>query len=201
MGSYTTKPLTQEEYQLLVNTINKGYTDTKINPATGLPIVHEPNRRVAAVLIIQRHLGLRLSDVLKLKREDIISDGAGYRLDDTIEQKTKHKRHLTIDSAVKKFFDEYRDSIGIEYGPVFRISTDCVQKAVREASRFLGMRHVNSHSVRKLAGITIYNATGHDLEAAREFYGHSSIVNTGIYLRQDSQQLKEAIHNTVDIPI
>ena len=192
MGIYTTRPITQDEYRILVKTVNDGYTDNNI--------VHKPNPRLATIMILERNMGLRLSDIIKLKREDIFHDGTGYRLD-IVEKKTKNKRYLRVDDAVKHYLDSYCDSIGVTAGRIFTITDKAVWKALREVTSYLKLQKVNTHSIRKLAGITIYKETKHDIEAVREFYGHSSIDMTKRYIEQTPETLSNAIHNTVDIPI
>lgn len=46
-----------------------------------------PNERIATALVVEGNLGLRISDILRLRLCDIVRDGVRYRLA-IVEQKT-----------------------------------------------------------------------------------------------------------------
>ena len=54
-----------------------------------------PNERAATALVLEGNLGLRISDILKLRPCDIVKDGDRYRLEIT-EQKTGKRRVFTV---------------------------------------------------------------------------------------------------------
>ena len=82
MAGKTTVACTQEQYEVLITTIFQGIGSAVM-----------PNPRVATILEIEANTGLRIGDVLSLKRGSIIKDGARYRFNIT-EQKTGKKRTL-----------------------------------------------------------------------------------------------------------
>lgn len=70
-----TKALTTEQYKEIIQTMREGFSGCR------------PNERIATALVLEGNLGLRISDVLKLRPRDIVRDGDRYRLEVT-EQKT-----------------------------------------------------------------------------------------------------------------
>ena len=75
-----TVALTTEQYKEIITTMKQG----------GCGFL--PNERVATALVLEGNLGLRISDIIKLRLADIINDGGRYRLAIT-EQKTGKQRN------------------------------------------------------------------------------------------------------------
>lgn len=69
-----TKALTTEQYKEIIQTMKEGFCGCR------------PNERIATALVLEGNLGLRISDILKLRSGDIVRDGDRYRLEIT-EQK------------------------------------------------------------------------------------------------------------------
>ena len=67
--------LTTEQYKTIITTMKQGTFRCR------------PNERIATALVLEGNLGLRISDILRLRPRDIILDGDRYRLEIT-EQKT-----------------------------------------------------------------------------------------------------------------
>lgn len=70
-----TKALTTEQYKEIITTMKEGFCGCR------------PNERIATALVLEGNLGLRISDILRLRPADIVLDGDRYRLEIT-EQKT-----------------------------------------------------------------------------------------------------------------
>ena len=70
-----TKALTTEQYKEIIQTMKEGFCGCR------------PNERVATALVLEGNLGIRVSDIVKLRLCDIVRDGDRYRLEIT-EQKT-----------------------------------------------------------------------------------------------------------------
>ena len=81
-----TRALTEEQYRKIIETIKNGF-----ECADGHIVA--PNIRVATALTLEANLGIRISDILKLRLSSIIKDGERYRLD-IVEQKTNKKRRV-----------------------------------------------------------------------------------------------------------
>ena len=70
-----TKALTTEQYKEIIQTMREGFCGCR------------SNERIATALVLEGNLGLRISDIVRLRPCDIVRDGERYRLEIT-EQKT-----------------------------------------------------------------------------------------------------------------
>ena len=60
--NYKTNALTTEQYTEIIETMKQGFTG------------FEPNERIATALVLEGNLGLRISDVLRLRLADIVKE-------------------------------------------------------------------------------------------------------------------------------
>ena len=60
--------ITAEQYKTIIATMKQGFSGCR------------PNERIATALILEANLGLRISDIVKLRLADIVHDGDRYRL-------------------------------------------------------------------------------------------------------------------------
>ena len=86
-----TVALTADQYREIISTMRQGFTGCR------------PNDRIATALMLEANLGLRISDIVKLRLRDIVRDGERYRLSIT-EQKTGKARTFTVPLAVSTSF-------------------------------------------------------------------------------------------------
>ena len=191
MGRYETVTITREQVKDIVTTVREGYTDYS-------GVKHRPNTQLATILILEANLGCRIGDIMNLTTESIIDDGGIYKLN-IIEQKTGKRRNFIVPKPVKAFIDSYIKESGIYRGPLFDIKAPAVWKQLRAVTAYLGLDNVSSHSFRKCIATDMYNKTGHDIEAVREFLNHSSTKITQAYIKRSDAQLETAIENCVDI--
>ena len=96
-----TKALTTEQYTEIIKTMKEGSS------------AFRPNERIATALVLEGNLGLRISDILKLRPSDIVRDGDRYRLEIT-EQKTGKRRVFTVPLVIEQYIENYclRNGIG-----------------------------------------------------------------------------------------
>ena len=87
-----TKALTTEQYKEIIQTMREGFSGCR------------PNERIATALVLEGNLGLRISDILKLRPCDIVRDGDRYRLEIT-EQKTGKRRVFTIPLVIQQYIE------------------------------------------------------------------------------------------------
>ena len=69
-----TKTLTTEQYKEIIQTMREGFCGCR------------PNDRIATALVLEGNLGIRISDIIKLRLCDIVKDGDRYRLEITVKQ-------------------------------------------------------------------------------------------------------------------
>ena len=85
-----TVALTTDQYKEIISTMKKGFTGSR------------PNEPIATALMLEANLGLRISDILRLRLQDIVRDGDRYRLS-IVEQKTGKARTFTVPLALYQF--------------------------------------------------------------------------------------------------
>ena len=190
MAGKTTVACTQEQYEVLITTIFQGIGSAVM-----------PNPRVATILEIEANTGLRIGDVLSLKRGSIIKDGTRYRFNIT-EQKTGKKRTFTVPNEVYSFIEEYCEIAGIDDGEIiFPITVRAVQKHLARVCEYLGddYDNISSHSFRKFWGSNLYYANDCDIELVRRLFQHSSVAVTSRYLGVTDKRMDAALANNVNL--
>ena len=176
-----TLALTVEQYTEIIETMRAGFAGCR------------PNIRIATALVIEANLGLRISDIIKLKLNSIVQDGDRYRLD-IIEQKTGKQRTFTVPVVIYNYIKMYALENGIKpHEIIFPITERAVQKQLKLVVDYLGMAGVGTHSFRKFYATRIYNDSGHDIALVQQLLQHSSPVTTQAYIGIQSKQLEEAI--------
>lgn len=183
------RALTEEEYIKIITLIKSGFEYEGQNI--------RPNERIAVALMLEGNLGIRISDVLRLRLPDIIKDGKRYRLDIT-EKKTGKKREYTVPIEVYSFIQEYALCRGVSTkAKLFDISERVVQKHLAMAAGYLKLERVGSHSFRKFFSTRIYVDSGYDMELVRRLLQHSSIVTTQRYIGISQKRMEDALTSHV----
>lgn len=121
-----TVALTTEQYREIIHTMKQGFTGCR------------PNVRIATALILEANLGLRISDIVKLRLVDIVRDGDRYRLS-IKEQKTQKARTFTVPLALYQFIRCYCMDYDISpEAPIFPITERAAQKQLKLVCDYLG---------------------------------------------------------------
>lgn len=191
MGRYQTLAISDHNYRDLIECVRFGYTDNE-------GVKHRPNLQLATILVLEANLGCRIGDILNLTTDSIILDGSIYKLN-IIEQKTGKKRCFIVPKPVKNFIDEYALNSGIASGKLFDIKAGAVWKQLRAVTDYLNLENTSTHSFRKMAACSLYEASGHDIETVCEFLNHSSTAVTRAYIKRSDAQLESAIEKCVNL--
>lgn len=193
MANRKTRALTDEEFSLIIQTINTGFvTDNKIKIKS--------NIRIATALTIQANLGLRIGDIINLRLSNIIKDGNRYRLD-IIEQKTKKKREFTVPTEVFTYLQSYALENSIRpTQKLFDITVRQVQKHLQITAEHLRLENIGTHSFRKFFAVSIYNSSGYNVELVRTLLQHSSTAVTQHYLSVSPKLVEDALAKHIKIP-
>lgn len=180
----TTRALTVELYKEIIETMKEGRSG-----------FFRGNERVATALQLEANLGIRISDIMKLKLSDIIKDGNRYRLDIT-EQKTGKKRTFTVKHDIYLFIENYclRHSIPATER-MFNITERAVQKQLKLVCDFLELEGISTHSFRKFYATEIYNNNGHNIAIVQHLLQHSTQATTQRYIGIQQDQIEQAIEN------
>ena len=178
-----TKTLTTEQYIEIIKTMKAGSSSFR------------PNERIATALVLEGNLGLRISDILRLRPIDIVRDGDRYRLEIT-EQKTGKRRVFTVPLVIEQYIENYCLRNGIGWNDrIFPITERAVQKQLSLVCDYLGYQGISTHSFRKWYATEIYKANGYDIALVQRLLQHSSAAVTQRYIGIEPQRIEAAIQN------
>lgn len=178
-----TKALTTEQYTEIILALKEGFSGCR------------PNECIATALVLEGNLGLRISDILRLRLSDIVRDGDRYRLS-IIEQKTGKQRDFTVPLVLKQYIENYclRNNI-LRHERIFPITERAIQKQLSIVCDYLGYEGISTHSFRKWYATEIYNANGFDIALVQRLLQHSSASTTQRYIGVEPQRIEQAIMN------
>ena len=178
-----TKALTTEQYTEIIQTMKAGFCGCR------------PNERIATALVLEANLGLRVSDILKLRLCDIVRDGDRYRLE-IVEQKTGKSRVFTVPLVIWQYVENYCLRSGIRHTDlIFPITERAVQKQLAIVCDHLGYEGISTHSFRKWYATEIYKNNGFDIALVQRLLQHSSSATTQRYIGIEPQRIEQAIAN------
>lgn len=159
-------------------------------------------------------MGLRISDILRLRWLDILNEEDDGKLNTLLiqEKKTSKQRIIKINQEFLEHAQKCYEGLGrpdkdmpIFYGRNHKVWTiqwvNCILKQVRSdyPSYFKGVKNFSSHSLRKTFGKQIYLAAGNNAEDAlvrlSQIFGHSSTSITRRYIGIT----QETINNCYDM--
>lgn len=176
-----TKALTTAQYKEIIQTMREGFSGCR------------PNERIATALVLEGNLGLRISDVLKLRLCDIVRDGDRYRLE-VVEQKTGKHRIFTVPLVIRQYVENYCLRHHIKSTDIiFPITERAVQKQLSIVCDYLGYDGISTHSFRKWYATEIYRNSGYDIALVQRLLQHSSAATTQRYIGIEPQRIEQAI--------
>jgi len=180
-----TVSLTKEQYIGIIDAMRNGFSGCRAN------------NRIATALVIEANLGLRISDVLKLKLENIIQDGDRYRLDIT-EQKTGKKRTFTVLNEMYNYIKIYCLENNIKPQEIiFPITERAVQKQLKIVCDYLGIEGVSTHSFRKFFATTVYKENNYNIVLVQRLLQHSTAATTQRYIGLEPKEVEDALKKHV----
>ena len=176
-----TKALTTEQYKEIIATMKEGFCGCR------------PNERIATALVLEGNLGLRISDILKLRLCDIVMDGDRYRLE-IVEQKTGKGRVFTVPLVIQQYIENYCLRNGIRRDELmFPLTERAIQKQLKIVCDYLGFEGISTHSFRKWYATEIYKNNGYDIALVQRLLQHSSAATTQRYIGIEPQRIEAAI--------
>lgn len=184
------RPLEYEEYMTIITLCQKGFT---YKDESGIDHIFRPNKQLAMTFILQANLGLRISDVLKLKPSTFKNDKL-----EVIEKKTGKLQYRTINRNLKELIYEYALENNIKSNDyLIKVKVRAIQKQLAIIANYLNLTNISSHSFRKLFGVTVYNQTNGNIELLKELFNHSSISTTQRYIKVSQKQIDE-VSSSID---
>lgn len=176
-----TNALTTAQYTEIIETMKQGFTGCR------------PNERVATALVVEGNLGLRISDILRLRLSDIVNDGGRFRLAIT-EQKTGKERIFTVPLVIQQYLENYCLRNGIRRNErIFPLTERAVQKQLALVCDYLGFEGISTHSFRKWYATEIYKDSGYDIALVQRLLQHSSASVTQRYIGIEPRRIEQAI--------
>ena len=176
-----TKALTTEQYKEIIQTMKEGFYGCR------------PNERIATALVLEGNLGLRISDIVKLRLCDIVSDGDRYRLE-IVEQKTGKSRVFTVPLVIQQYIENYCLRNGLRRDElIFPLTERAIQKQLKIVCDYLGFEGISTHSFRKWYATEIYKNSGYDIALVQRLLQHSSAATTQRYIGIEPQRIEAAI--------
>lgn len=184
-----TVALVTDQYLDIIRTMKQGFSGCR------------PNERVATALMLEANLGIRISDILKLKLSDIVRDGTRYHLA-IVERKTGKERVFTVPLALYQFIRCY--CVDHDISPdeiIFPITERAVQKQLKLVCDYLGYGNISTHSFRKYYATEIYKNNDYNIALVQQLLQHSSPAITQRYIGIEQKLVEEAIekHLLLDV--
>lgn len=192
MANKKTSCITDEQFNKIIKLIYNGSSDGKIRSS----------EEIAIMLTVTGNCALRIGDCTKLKLKSFIKEGEEYKYN-IIEEKTGKKRTNIIPKEVYEIIKEYAQKKGKkENDVIFEHTIRSIQYKLKNIAKYLGEEYENisTHSFRKHAGMTIYRASGNDIELTRKFLNHSSISTTQRYLGVNDDEINKLLRKNYEIP-
>lgn len=184
------RPLEYDEYMTIITLCQKGFT---YKDEYGVKHIFRPNKQLAMAFILQANLGLRISDVLKLKPSTFKNDKL-----EVIEKKTGKLQYRTINRNLKELIYEYALENNIKSNDyLIQVKVRAIQKQLSIIANYLNLTNISSHSFRKLFGVTVYNKTNGNIELLKELFNHSNISTTQRYIKVSQKQIDE-VSSSID---
>lgn len=182
-----TKALTTEQYKEIIQTMKEGFCGCR------------PNERIATALVLEGNLGLRISDIVKLRLCDIVLDGDRYRLE-IVEQKTGKSRVFTVPLVIQQYIENYCLRNGLRRDErIFPLTERAIQKQLKIVCDYLGFEGISTHSFRKWYATEIYKNSGYDIALVQRLLQHSSAATTQRYIGMEPQRIEKAILNHANL--
>lgn len=146
------------------------------------------------LFLIGINSGLRMSDIVKLKKKDVISS-KNPRI---VEQKTGKTRILYLSSLQELIQDYTKDLEPEDYlfpstkGGHLEVNT--VYQMFQKVADLLGRDDIGTHTLRKTFGYHYYKKTK-DIATLMEIFGHSSEKITKRYIGINEDEISETLLN------
>ena len=144
------------------------------------------------LFLIGINSGLRMSDIVKLKKKDVISS-KNPRI---VEQKTGKTRILHLSSLQDLIQDYTKDLEPEDYlfpstkGNHLKVNT--VYQMFQKVAKLLGRDDIGTHTLRKTFGYHYYKKTK-DVATLMEIFGHSSEKITKRYIGINEDEISETL--------
>jgi integrase len=171
--------------------------DSTLNKALKL-IKSDKNYKLGFLVIFGINAGLRISDILKLKHEDMVNDSISL-----VESKTNKKRVIRLNDNIRSAYTLLKHRNSETEGYVFISNQNTVyssQFVNRKLKEIFGSKNlsISTHSLRKTFGRQVWVNNGESDKALlylSELFNHSSPAITKRYLGIRQEELDDIYLN------
>lgn len=148
--------------------------------------------KVRDVFMFSVYTGLRFTDAINLKEENIEFDGKKEWI--VFQQKkTKEFTRIPMLEKAKEIYGKYREEQAVTGYILPRISNQKVNVYLKVIAEITGIKKpITHHVARHTNATTIFLANGAPLEVVSKQLGHSSIKSTQVYAKITNEMLSKA---------
>lgn len=184
MANKTTRPITMNEYETILNLITNGF-DYEVD---GTVKTFKRNSQLKLALILESNIGLRISDIKELSNNNFKNG----KLEKT-EKKTGKLQYRNVNSTIYNYVKEYVIENNLKPNDkLIKVSDRAIQKQLKIVCDYLGLNNVSTHSFRKLYATKQYEKSNNNIELVKELLNHSNISITQKYIRVSQQAIDKA---------
>ena len=113
---------------------------------------------------------------------------------------TKEERGLQKFNRQDKAIEKYAADNNIpDNRLLFPITVRNVQKYIKLACEYLGLKGVSTHSFRKYYATNIYNNSNHDVRLVQQALQHTSLTNTQKYIGISNEKYNKILSSTLTL--
>lgn len=152
------------------------------------------NTRNYIMFLLGISVGLRISDILKLKKEDLLKSHI-----DIMELKTTKRKRVKIPGYLKKEFISYANTLNDdEYiiksrqGTNRPICRTTAYRILRDAADHVKLKEIGTHTLRKTFGYHFYKQTN-NIAMLMELFNHADQETTLRYIGIAQDALDDAM--------
>jgi len=153
----------------------------------------------------QLNTGLRISDVVKIRHNDIFHENGNFKqYFELREKKTDKAKKIKLNDSIKKELKSFSKEHGLSGEDYFfrsrkgasHITTVQAYRALKEAANALKIEDFGTHSLRKTWGYWTYKASKYNIALIMDTFNHSSERITLRYIGI-TQESKDELYSLV----
>ncbi|WP_342471625.1 tyrosine-type recombinase/integrase [Metasolibacillus sp. FSL H7-0170] len=174
----------------------------------------DKNKRDELLFCFGIYTGLRISDILTVKVQDVYGKDYFY----VVEQKTKRakqrskkytvRKRIPIVTKLKKLITNYCEGLRMsdylfksrqgKNRPITRVRAYDI---LRNAAQHCGLKEIGTHTLRKTFGYLVYHENDKDVALLQDIFNHSAPYITLKYIGVNQDAIDEAYSALNDLKI
>jgi len=151
--------------------------------------------KVQAILYFMFDTGMRKTEVVNMKRENIIFDPEQSYVKIYIAKRNKERVDFITDKT-RQYLESYF-AMEAEIKNVFNISINQIEHLTNLLKRVFPNKNISPHTLRRSAALNWFKK-GVGISDIQLLLGHENIATTAVYLRKNAEQLKETFKDKLN---